>query len=159
MQVVETKVHWSSALLFEKTQKPEKNIRRGTSRIAGCWWWRREPSIDETCVSRNGRFTERKAKHHEKRKKKTPLSCNSTHIRFSCEVPFVDVYAHFLLPPSPTSSSVFFISSLVCTDQNPVNAYEPIERQLGGCHGDTVGGACASRTANLLRFDMGGASI
>jgi len=65
----------------------------------------------------------------------------------------------FFYPPSPTSSSVFFISSLVCTDQNPVNAYEPIGRQLGGCHGDTVGGACASRTANLLRFDIGGASI
>jgi hypothetical protein len=56
--------------------------------------------------------------------------------------------------PSPISS-VFFFPSLVYTDQNPVTAYEPIGRQLGGCHGDTVGGACARCTTNLLRFEMG----
>jgi hypothetical protein len=57
--------------------------------------------------------------------------------------------------PAALASSIFFISSLVYTDQNPVTAYEPIGRQLGGCHGDRVGGACACRTTNLLRFEMG----
>lgn len=111
--------------------------------------------LTKHAIRATGGSKKEKQNNTRRGEKKPPLSCNSTLIRFSCEVPFVDVYAHFLLPPNPTSSSVFFISSLVCTDQNPVNAYEPIGRQLGGCHGDTVGGACASRTANLLRFDMG----
>lgn len=144
-------------------QKAKENTRRGIFRIAGCccccywwWWWWWQHFIDESHDSRNGRLKkERKTKQDEK--KKNPLCRSGTLIRFSCKVPFVRVYAHFLVPPSP-ASSVFFISSLVYTDQNPVTAYEPIGRQLGGCHGDKVGGACASCTTNLLRFEMGVAS-
>lgn len=118
-----------------------------------------------TFYSRNMRFAQREAQRKKSKttreggKKNLPSPAIAPLYVFLLKFPSSNVYAHFLLPPSPTSSSVFFISSLVCTDQNPVNAYEPIGRQLGGCHGDTVGGACASRTANLLRFDMGGASI
>lgn len=145
-------------MLFEKIQKQRRILEEAYRALLGAGGGGGNVLLTKHAIRATG-GSKKEKQNNTGRKKKTPLSCNSTLIRFSSEVPFVDVYAHFLLPPSPTSSSVFFISSLVCTDQNPVNAYEPIERQLGGCHGDTVGGACASRTANLLRFDIGGASI
>ena len=153
MQASETKIYGSTGLLFEKIQKAEEKYSALLAAAGGG---------GNVLLTKHGIRAMRgskKEKQNKTRRKKPPLSRSSTLIRFSCEVPFLDVYAYFLLPPSPASSSVFFVSSLVCTDQNPVNASEPIERRLGGCHGDPVGGACASRAVNLLRFDIGGAII
>jgi hypothetical protein len=67
-----------------------------------------------TFYRRNTRFAQweaqrKKPKTTLEEKKNTPPSCNSTLIQFSCEVPFVDVYATFFFPPAlfrlPFSSS------------------------------------------------------
>lgn len=119
--------------------------------------------MTKTCDSRNGRLLKKKKKEKQnktrKEGKKNLLSGSSTLIRFSCEVLFACVYAHFLRSsPHPPPSSVFFISSLVCTDQNRVAAFGPMGREEGGCYGDVEGGACARRSSNLLRLTVGGTS-
>jgi len=89
-------IYESSASLFERIQKAKENTRRGIFRIASWrWWWRH--FIDESHDSRNGRLKKERTTKQDTKKKNT-LCRSSTLIRFSCKVPFIYVYARFLLP-------------------------------------------------------------